>query len=86
MLHQEQTEFYHWIKDDYVKINENNILPGLKFAFDIEVGSYTFDVPYDGGSVMHYESKAFGINVGGVIQTTIEPLVCTIKNIFFEIF
>ena len=54
--------------------------PSARAQFAIRTGSYTFDVPYDGGSVMHYNDKAFGITVGGETQTTIEPLVC--KNLF----
>ena len=53
---------------------------GARYQFAIQNGSYTFDVPYDGGSVMHYEDTAYGITVDGVTQTTIEPLVC--KNLF----
>ena len=59
-----------------MKIIDENIQSGAESQFSINSGSYTFDVPYDGGSVMHYGSKAFGIKVGGVTQTTIEPLVC----------
>ena len=59
-----------------MKIIFDNIKPGKKHNFKIQPRSYTFDVPYDGGSVMHYGSKAFGIKVGDVKQTTIEPLVC----------
>ena len=58
-----------------MKIIEENIQPGKEGQFAIQSGSYTFDVPYDGGSVMHYGNKAFGIKVNGVTQTTIEPLV-----------
>ena len=63
-----------------MKIIENNIQPGAESQFWINSGSYTFDVPYDGGSVMHYRANAFGITVDGVIQSTIEPLVC---NFYF---
>ena len=80
---QEQTEFQHQIKDNYVNIIEENILDGKDSQFTIRSGSYTFDVPYDGGSVMHYGSTAFGIKVDGVKQTTIESLVC--NNQSFEI-
>ena len=63
-----------------MKIIEKNIQSGAESQFWKQTGSYTFDVPYDGKSVMHYGSTAFGIKVGGVTQTTIEPLVC--KNLF----
>ena len=68
-----------------MKIIEDNIkdTKSARAQFAIRTGSYTFDVPYDGGSVMHYHDKAFGIKVGGVTQTTIEPLVC--NNILFYI-
>ena len=59
-----------------MNIIEENILDGKDSQFTIQSSSYTFDVPYDGESVMHYPSTAFGIKVGGVTQTTIEPLVC----------
>ena len=66
-----------------MKIIEDNIedTASARAQFAIQTGSYTFDVPYDGGSVMHYGNTAFGRTVDGVIQTTIEPLVC--KNIYF---
>ena len=63
-----------------MKIIEDNIedTASARAQFAIQTGSYTFDVPYDGGSVMHYGNTAFGRTVDGVIQTTIEPLVCKI--------
>ena len=66
-----------------MNILENNILPNQYHLFTKWNRAYTFDVPYDGESVMHYGSTAFGIKVDGVKQTTIESLVC--NNQSFEI-
>ena len=85
--HQEQTEFKLGIKDNYVKIIEENIKPGQESQFAIQSSSYTFDVPYDGESVMHYGSTAFGQKVDPLCKrqcarkTTIEPKVC--NNIIY---
>ena len=54
-----------------MKIIEENIKPGRESQFAIQSGSYTFDVPYDGGSVMHYGNKAFGIKECQFIQITL---------------
>ena len=70
-LHQEQTEFKHGTKDNYVLIVEENIQPGKEWQFAIQSGSYTFNVPYDGGSVMHYMNKDFGIIECQTIQITL---------------
>ena len=42
-----------------------------EIQFAIQSGSYTFDVPYDGGSVMHYGNKNFGIKECQTIQITL---------------
>ena len=54
-----------------MKIIEKNIKPGRKGQFAIKYGSYTFDVPYDGGSVMHYGNKDFGIKECQTIQISL---------------
>ena len=54
-----------------MKIIEENIKPGQESQFAIQSSSYTFDVPYDGGSVMHYGNKAFGIKECQFIQITL---------------
>ena len=59
------------IKGNYVKIIEKNIKPGKKSQFAIKSRSYIFDFPYDGGSVMHYWNKAFGIKECQTIQITL---------------
>ena len=46
-------------RDDFVKINVGNIVPGLEGNFRIARGSLTFGLPYDGRSFMHYSSRAF---------------------------
>ena len=51
-----------------MKIIEENIQPGKERQFAIQSGSYTFGVPYDGGSVMHYGNKIFGIKECQTIQ------------------
>ena len=54
-----------------MKIIEENIQPGKEHQFAIQSGSYTFGVPYDGGSVMHYGNKNFGIKECQTIQITL---------------
>ena len=71
LSNQEQTDIKCGIKDSYVKIIEENIRPGKENQFVIQSGSYTFDVPYDGGSVMHYGNKNFGIEECQTIQVTL---------------
>ena len=47
-------------RDKYVKINWHNIRGRMKHNFEIQRGSKTFNVRYDGRSIMHYFSTAFG--------------------------
>ena len=47
-------------RDKYVKINWHNIRGRMKHNFEIQRGSKTFNVKYDGRSIMHYFSTAFG--------------------------
>ena len=54
-----------------MKIIKKNIKPGRKSQFATKSRSYTFDSPYDGGSVMHYGNKAFGIKECQTIQITL---------------
>ena len=54
-----------------MKIIEENIRPGKESQFAIQYGSYTYDVPYDGGSVMHYGNNDFGINECQTIQVVL---------------
>jgi len=46
-------------RDQYVKINWRNIQDENIGQFIRQKTSLTFDVPYDGRSVMHYQSTAF---------------------------
>jgi hypothetical protein len=64
-------------RDQYVKINENNIIDGMGHNFDRYTPSLInhFNLPYDFGSVMHYSGQAFGIeNANGERAITIETL------------
>lgn len=60
-------------RDDYVKINWENISEGKEYNFNKYNTSFitSFDVNYDYGSIMHYSGKAFSKNG----EFTIEPLV-----------
>ena len=49
-------------RNDYVTINWNNIIQGLKSNFMRQKTSLTFNVPYDGKSIMHYKAKDFSKN------------------------
>ncbi|XP_013112260.2 low choriolytic enzyme [Stomoxys calcitrans] len=68
--------FYHQQsateRDDYVKINWENIIPGHAHNFNKYARTHisSFGVEYDYLSVMHYSSKAFTKNG----KNTIEPL------------
>ena len=70
-----------------MNILENNILPNQYHLFTKWNRAYTFDVPYDGESVMHYGSTDFGQKVDPLCKrqcarkTTIEPKVC--NNIIY---
>ena len=49
-------------RNDYVTINWKNIGSDYHDQFIIEKTSLTFDVPYDGKSIMHYKPRDFSIN------------------------
>ena len=49
-------------RNDYVTINWNNIASGGTAQFIREKTSLTFNVPYDGKSIMHYRPRDFSIN------------------------
>jgi len=59
-------------RDKYITVHEQNILPGLKFAFDKQAGA---DIgPYDYASIMHYEKNAFSKGFPSLLTiTTIPP-------------
>jgi len=69
--------FYHQQsateRDEYVKINWENILDGHAHNFNKYARTHitNFGVEYDYQSVMHYSSRAFSKNG----KATIEPLV-----------
>ncbi|KAL5274454.1 hypothetical protein ACFFRR_000908 [Megaselia abdita] len=60
-------------RDDFVKINWENILEGKESNFNKYNTTYitSFGVDYDYGSIMHYSGKAFSKNG----DPTIEPLM-----------
>lgn len=66
-------------RDDYVTINWENIQSDVAFNFDKypEEDTTMFGLPYDLGSLMHYDRYAFSSNG----NETITPHVCSI--IFF---
>ncbi|KAI8485972.1 hypothetical protein Bbelb_362930 [Branchiostoma belcheri] len=49
-------------RDDYVTIMLNNVDPDEQSNFDKKADSRTLGLPYDYGSVMHYDSHAFSAN------------------------
>ncbi|TRY73693.1 hypothetical protein TCAL_15754 [Tigriopus californicus] len=49
-------------RDQYVTIVTENISPSNRNNFNLRVNDLTFNVPYDGLSIMHYSSKAFSRN------------------------
>ena len=64
-------------RDDFVKINEQNIIDGKGHNFDRYTPSLInhFNLPYDFGSVMHYGGTAFGkTSANGRREQTIETL------------
>lgn len=56
-------------RDNYIKINWENIPKEVHFAFD-KINSNRYGTPYDMGSAMHYEAYTFSSNG----KPTIEPL------------
>lgn len=49
-------------RDRYVTIVTENISPSNRYNFRLRSNDLTFNVPYDGLSIMHYTSKAFSRN------------------------
>jgi Astacin (Peptidase family M12A) len=51
-------------RDNYVRINWDNIEPAMQFNFDkVDAAEFSqFGVPYDFTSVMHYTDDAFAID------------------------
>jgi len=62
-------------RDDYVKIHFENILPGFENQFQIKkFAPETFDVPYNGKSIMHYESTDLSKNGEPTITSKIQSI------------
>lgn len=61
-------------RDSYVSILWNNIESGRSSQFDKYCSGASTVFAYDEGSIMHYPSNAFGIQVNGVRQQTIQSL------------
>jgi len=57
-------------RDKFVRINWQNIDPGMKHNFNQHISDGDDYGPYEYGSIMHYPNKAFSING----KPTIEPL------------
>ncbi|XP_075151238.1 seminal metalloprotease 1-like [Haematobia irritans] len=59
-------------RDDYIRVIEENIIPGKEFNFDKYPSSFVtdFDVGYDYESCLHYRPGAFSVNG----KDTIVPL------------
>ena len=61
-------------RDNYVKINYDNIQPGSQHNFDIAKGSDSLESPYDYNSVMHYGSRDFAKEGAGETITAPQPI------------
>lgn len=61
-------------RDQYIKINWNNIEDGHKDQFLTFRWTTGFGEPYDYDSIMHYSSKAFSRDALDENITTIEPI------------
>lgn len=61
------------IRDQFVRVNYENIIPGAEHNFDSYPINYisNYGVGYDYGSILHYSSHAFSKNG----KATIDPLV-----------
>ena len=60
-------------RDDFIKIFYNNVLEDSRSQFDKNTNGINLG-PYDYNSIMHDGEKAFGINVGGKKQITIQTI------------
>lgn len=56
-------------RDDYIKIIEENIEPGMEMNFQQQSNTENFGIPYDYESVLHYSSVAFSKNGQKTIET-----------------
>lgn len=65
-------------RDNYIKINWNNIAPGSDFNFKIQTTDNvdSLGTPYDYASIMHYGATAFGGD-----KTTITTVDKTMQNV-----
>ena len=71
-------------RDQHVKINWKNIQDEEYGQFIRQKTSLTFDVPYDGRSVMHYTPTAFNKARGlNSIESKVSH-VYTIQNLFID--
>ena len=59
-------------RDQYIKVNWNNIEPSQHSQFEIKYDGDTLGLPYDCGSVMHYNKAVFSYN-GRDSVTSIHP-------------
>lgn len=68
-------------RDNFVRIERNNIDPSFRDQFDKSSDANTFNTPYDFGSIMHYDEFSFGRRVNGRRLQTIFPLISGIDVI-----
>ena len=66
-------------RDDYIDIKWDNIVKKWQYAYNKCKNCETYDVPYDGKSVMHYHPWGFAIDSS---KFTMESKVCFSSNIF----
>ena len=62
-------------RDKYVKIQEHFIQEDEEHNFAKQRNSLTFGLPYDGLSIMHYESHYFSVDEDDPTKRTILSLV-----------
>ena len=58
-------------RDDYVTILRNNIQPSKFINFIKHKTSLTFNVPYDGKSLMHYRPRMFSLDGLNTIESKV---------------
>lgn len=67
-------------RDRYVTIVTENISPSNRYNFRLRSNDLTFNVPYDGLSIMHYTSKAFSRNGKDTIVSKVNNAIINLNH------